>query len=59
VENKTDESFYFLLFTFYFLLSWRAVPAAAPVSVSDKPVSINNVSARQFGSAVSEEHGKI
>ena len=35
--------FYFLLFTFYFLLFTGCRPAAAPVSVSDKPVSINNV----------------
>ncbi len=35
--------FYFLLFTFYFLLLTACRPAAAPVSVSDRPVSINNV----------------
>ncbi len=33
----------FLLFTFYFLLALACRPAAAPVSVSSKPVSINNV----------------
>ncbi|HXH69872.1 MAG TPA: TlpA disulfide reductase family protein [Pyrinomonadaceae bacterium] len=35
--------FYFLLFTFYFLLFSGCRPAAAPVSVSDRPISINNV----------------
>lgn len=35
--------FYFLLFTFYLSLALSCRPAAAPVSVSDKPVSINNV----------------
>ncbi|MEO8072979.1 MAG: hypothetical protein ABI686_07000, partial [Acidobacteriota bacterium] len=35
--------FYFLLFTFYFLLALACRPAAAPVSVSNKPVSINSV----------------
>jgi thiol-disulfide isomerase/thioredoxin len=35
--------FYFLLFTFYFLLALACRPAAAPVSVSDKPISINNI----------------
>ena len=34
---------YFLLFTFYLLLALGCRPAAAPVSVSDQPVSINNV----------------
>ncbi len=34
--------FYFLLFTFYFLLALACSPAA-PVSVSQKPVSINNI----------------
>jgi len=35
--------FYFLLFTFYFLLTSACRPAAAPVSISNKPISINNV----------------
>ncbi|HEY0429626.1 MAG TPA: TlpA disulfide reductase family protein [Pyrinomonadaceae bacterium] len=35
--------FYFLLFTFYFLLALACRPAAAPVSISNKPVSINQV----------------
>ena len=35
--------FYFLLFTFCFLLTSACRPAAAPVSISNKPVSINNV----------------
>jgi thiol-disulfide isomerase/thioredoxin len=35
--------FSFCLFTFYFLLFLGCRPAAAPVSVSNKPVSINNV----------------
>ena len=35
--------FYFLLFTFPFLLCAACRPAAAPVSVSNKPVSINNI----------------
>jgi thiol-disulfide isomerase/thioredoxin len=35
--------FYFCLFTFAFLLSSACRPAAAPVSVSNKPVSINNI----------------
>jgi thiol-disulfide isomerase/thioredoxin len=35
--------FYFLLFTFYFLLALACRPAAAPVSVSNKPISINNI----------------
>ena len=35
--------FYFLLFTFYFLLSLACRPAAAPVSVSNKPVSVNSI----------------
>jgi thiol-disulfide isomerase/thioredoxin len=35
--------FYFLLFTFYLLLGLACRPAAAPVSVSNKPVSINDV----------------
>jgi len=34
---------YFLLFTFYFLLALACRPAAAPVSVSNRPVSINNI----------------
>ena len=34
---------YFLLFTFYFLLASACRPAAAPVSISNRPVSINNV----------------
>ncbi len=33
----------FLLFTFYFLLAVACRPAAAPVSISNKPVSINNI----------------
>jgi thiol-disulfide isomerase/thioredoxin len=33
----------FLIFTFAFLLSTSCRPAAAPVSVSNKPVSINNI----------------
>ena len=33
----------FLLFTFYFLLSIGCRPAAAPVSISNKPVSVNDV----------------
>ena len=35
--------FYLLPFTFYLLLAVSCKPAAAPVSVSEKPVSINNV----------------
>jgi thiol-disulfide isomerase/thioredoxin len=35
--------FYFLLFTFYFLLSIACRPAAAPVSISNKPVSVNDI----------------
>ena len=35
--------FTFLLFTFYFLLATSCRPAAAPVSVGNKPVSINNI----------------
>ena len=35
--------FYFLLFTFYFLLSVGCRPAAAPVSIGNKPVSINHI----------------
>jgi len=35
--------FYFLLFTFYFLLSMACRPAAAPVSISNKPVSVNDI----------------
>ena len=35
--------FYFLLFTFYFLFTIACRPAAAPVSVSNKPVSVNGV----------------
>lgn len=35
--------FYFCLFTFYLLLSIACRPAAAPVSVSNQPVSINEV----------------
>jgi len=35
--------FCFLLFTFYCLLVSACRPAAAPVSISNKPVSINNV----------------
>ncbi len=34
---------YLLPFTFYLLLAVSCKPAAAPVSVSEKPVSINNV----------------
>ncbi len=34
---------YFLLFTFYFLLALACQPAAAPISVGNKPVSINNI----------------
>ena len=33
----------FLLFTFYFLLALACRPAAAPVSISNKPVSVNEV----------------
>ena len=33
----------FLLFTFAFLLSTACRPAAAPVSISNKPVSVNDV----------------
>lgn len=36
--------FYFLFFTFYFLLALACRPAAAPVSISNKPASINDVS---------------
>lgn len=35
--------FHFCLFTFVFLLCSACRPAAAPVSVSNKPISINNV----------------
>ncbi|HVE58010.1 MAG TPA: TlpA disulfide reductase family protein [Pyrinomonadaceae bacterium] len=35
--------FYFLLFTFYFLLSVACRPAAAPVAISNKPVSVNEI----------------
>ncbi len=35
--------FYLLLFTFHFSFFTACRPAAAPVSVSDKPISINNV----------------
>lgn len=35
--------FYFLLFAFYLLLVSGCRPAAAPVSVSEKPVSINDI----------------
>jgi len=35
--------FYFLLFTFYFLIALACRPAAAPVSVSNRPISINNI----------------
>ena len=35
--------FYFCLFTFAFLLTSACRPAAAPVSVSNRPVSINGV----------------
>ena len=35
--------FAFLLFTFYFLLATACRPAAAPVSIGNKPVSINDV----------------
>ncbi len=35
--------FYFLLFTFYFLLGIACKPAAAPVSVSNQPVKINEI----------------
>ena len=34
---------YFLLFTFYFCLATSCRPAAAPISVGNKPVSINNI----------------
>ena len=34
---------YFLLFTFYFCLALACKPAAAPISVGNKPVSINNI----------------
>ena len=34
---------YFLIFVFYFLIVAGCRPAAAPVSVSNKPVSINNI----------------
>ena len=34
---------YFLLFTFYFCFATACRPAAAPVSVGNKPVSINNI----------------
>ena len=36
-------TFYFLLFTFPVLLATACRPAAAPVSVGNKPVSINNI----------------
>ncbi len=35
--------FYFLLFTFYFLLSMACRPAAAPIAISNKPVSVNEI----------------
>ena len=35
--------FYLCLFTFYFLLVLACRPAAAPVSVSDKPIYINDI----------------
>ncbi len=35
--------FYFLLFAFYLLIASACRPAAAPISVSNKPVSINNI----------------
>jgi thiol-disulfide isomerase/thioredoxin len=35
--------FCFLLFTFYFLLSVACRPAAAPVAISNKPVSVNEI----------------
>jgi len=35
--------FYFCLFTFAFLLFTACRPSAAPVSISNKPISINNV----------------
>ncbi|HEX8247199.1 MAG TPA: TlpA disulfide reductase family protein [Pyrinomonadaceae bacterium] len=35
--------FYFLLFTFYFLLCFGCRPSAAPVSVSNQPISVNGV----------------
>ena len=35
--------FYFLLFTFYLLLAVGCRPAAAPVAISNKPVSVNDV----------------
>jgi len=35
--------FCFLLFTFYLLLALACRPSAAPVSISDKPVSVNGV----------------
>src|SRR5690348_13166712 len=34
---------YFCLFTFVFLLSTACRPAAAPVAISNKPVSVNDV----------------
>ncbi|MBK8304563.1 MAG: hypothetical protein IPK98_14625 [Chloracidobacterium sp.] len=34
--------FYFCLFTFTFLLTSGCRPAAAPVTVSNRPVSIND-----------------
>jgi thiol-disulfide isomerase/thioredoxin len=34
---------YFLLFTFYLLLALACRPSAAPVSVSNRPVSVNGV----------------
>ena len=40
---KRMKLFYLCLFTFAFLLSTACRPAAAPVSVSEKPVSINSV----------------
>ena len=33
----------FVLFTFYFLLSLACRPAAAPVAISNKPVSVNEI----------------
>ena len=35
--------FYFLLFTLYFLFALACRPSAPPVSISNKPVSINDV----------------
>jgi thiol-disulfide isomerase/thioredoxin len=35
--------FYFLLFTFYFLLALACRPSAAPVSISNRPISVNGI----------------